>query len=55
MNHLPFIAGAYGVTAVVMAAIVAWVLFDGRSLTRRLEELAARGVKRRSAGATSRK
>jgi heme exporter protein D len=48
MDHFWFIAGAYGVSALVMAALVAWVVLDGRSLARRLKALDARGIRRRS-------
>jgi heme exporter protein D len=47
MNHLPFIAGSYAAAAIVMAALVAWIGLDHRSLTRRLRELEARGIRRR--------
>jgi heme exporter protein D len=50
VNHLPFIAGAYGVTVIVMTAIVGWLLWDGRAVTRQLDALAARGIRRRSEG-----
>ncbi len=33
----------------MMAAAIAWLVVDGRQLERRLADLAARGVKRRSA------
>jgi heme exporter protein D len=49
MNHLGFIAAAYGVTTIVLVAMVAWLVLDGRAVTRRLSELDARGVRRRSA------
>jgi heme exporter protein D len=53
MDHFWFITGAYVISALVMAALVAWVVLDGRSLTRRLRDLEARGIRRRSqAGAT---
>ena len=47
--HAGFIIAAYAVTAVVLAAMVGWILLDGRLLKRRLDELEARGVRRRSA------
>jgi heme exporter protein D len=46
--HASFIWTAYGMVAVVIAALVAWLVIDGREQERRLSELAARGVKRRS-------
>ena len=49
-GHGAFIATAYGVTIVVLAGLVAWVVADGRAQRRRLADLEARGVDRRSAG-----
>jgi heme exporter protein D len=49
VSHIGFIAGAYIATALVLGALVAWVVFDGRAQRRRLAELEARGIKRRSA------
>ena len=48
--HVGFIAAAYAVTLVVLVALFAWVVQDGRMQQRRLADLEARGVKRRSAG-----
>ncbi len=47
--HAAFIWSSYGVTVVVLAGLIAWLVLDGRAQERRLAELAARGVKRRSA------
>ncbi len=47
--HASFIWSAYGVVTVVLAAVIAWLVIDGREQQRRLDEFAARGVKRRSA------
>ncbi len=47
--HAAFIWSAYGVAAVVIAGLIAWLVFDGREQQRRLDALAARGVTRRSA------
>ena len=49
MTHVGYIATAYGVTVVVLAAMVLWLVVDGRRQARRLAELEARGVRRRSA------
>jgi heme exporter protein D len=48
-THTGFILAAYLATAVVLAAVTVWILVDGRSLRRRLAELEARGIRRRSA------
>jgi len=53
MTHAGFILGSYAVTLVVLVGLVAWVVIDGRVLKRRLAELEARGVRRRSAGGAS--
>ncbi|MBN8994160.1 MAG: heme exporter protein CcmD [Rhizobiales bacterium] len=47
--HGGFILAAYAVTAVVLAGMLLWMLLDGRAQKRRLAELEARGVRRRSA------
>lgn len=47
--HDGFIVAAYGVTAVVLVALVLWVAIDGRAQRRRLADLEARGITRRSA------
>jgi heme exporter protein D len=46
--HASFIWLAYGTVALVMGALIAWLVVDGREQERRLAALAARGVKRRS-------
>jgi heme exporter protein D len=47
--HASFIWSAYAVVAVVIGGLIAWLVVDGREQERRLQELAARGVRRRSA------
>ena len=47
--HASFILSAYGMVVVVIGALIAWLILDGREQERRLASLAARGVKRRSA------
>ena len=46
--HASFIWSAYGTVALVIGALIAWLVVDGREQERRLAALAARGVKRRS-------
>jgi heme exporter protein D len=46
--HAAFIWSAYGAVALVLAGLIAWLVLDGREQQRRLDDLAARGVKRRS-------
>ena len=50
MDHLGFILAAYLATFAVVAGLVGWTVVDGRALKRRLAELEARGVRRRSGG-----
>jgi heme exporter protein D len=40
---------AYGLTALVMAALIVWVILDGRRHAKTLADLEARGIRRRSA------
>jgi len=46
--HASFIVAAYACAAVVVLAMIAWVLADYDAQRRRLAELEARGVTRRS-------
>jgi heme exporter protein D len=48
-GHTGFIAAAYLTTAVVLVALVFWIVVDGRTQRRRLADLDARGIRRRSA------
>jgi heme exporter protein D len=48
-GHAGFIVAAYAVTAVVLVALVLWLVLDGRAQRRRLAVLEARGIRRRSA------
>lgn len=48
MTHVFFVAAAYGVTIVVLCALVGWVLLDQRARLRELAELERAGVRRRS-------
>jgi heme exporter protein D len=52
MNHDGFIIAAYLVTLVVLIGLVLWIILDGRAQKRKLADLEARGVKRRSARST---
>jgi heme exporter protein D len=46
--HAGFIWASYLIVAAVLALLVAWLVIDGRRLQRLLDELEARGVRRRS-------
>ncbi len=46
--HAAFIWAAYATVAVVLAALVGWLVLDGRRQQNLVDELEARGVRRRS-------
>jgi heme exporter protein D len=50
--HAAFIWTAYAITALVLAGLIVWLVAEGRTLKARLDELAARGITRRSEGAS---
>lgn len=47
--QLGFVYASYGVAALVIAGLIAWLVVDGKRHAARLADLEARGVKRRSA------
>lgn len=47
--HASFIWSSYVIVTLVIGGVIAWLVMDGRAQERRLADLAARGVKRRSA------
>jgi len=47
--HAGFILAAYAVSAVIVLAVVGWILADGVLLRRQMRDLEARGIRRRSA------
>jgi heme exporter protein D len=49
--HAAFIWASYAVATAVLAALIGWLILDGRRQQQLIDELEARGVKRRS-GAT---
>ncbi len=46
--HADFIIAAYGVTAFVVATLIAWVVLDHSAQRRALGDLEERGIARRS-------
>ena len=50
MTENEFVFAAYAVTALALAALVAWVVLDQRARRKELAELEAMGIRRRSAG-----
>ncbi len=49
INHVGFIAAAYAAAIVASPGLSAWVMIDYRLLRRRLLDLDAQGIARRSA------
>jgi heme exporter protein D len=47
-NHAGFIIASYGLTVLVIVVLFVWIVADGRSQRRQLDDLEARGVRRRS-------
>jgi heme exporter protein D len=48
--HAGFVIAAYLLAALVLIAMIAWTIVDGRAQRRRIADLEARGIRRRSAG-----
>ena len=46
--HALYVAAAYAASALVLAALIGWILLDGRARKRDLAELEAEGIRRRS-------
>jgi heme exporter protein D len=46
--HATFIWAAYGTVALALGALAAWLVLDGRRQQQLVDELEARGVRRRS-------
>jgi heme exporter protein D len=49
MDHPWFVATAYGISAIVIAGLILWILLDGRARRRDIAALEAGGARRRSA------
>ncbi|MCB1510141.1 MAG: heme exporter protein CcmD [Hyphomicrobiaceae bacterium] len=47
-KHAVFIWSSYGIVVIVIAALIGWLVWDGRRQAQRLADLQARGVTRRS-------
>jgi len=46
--HAAYIWASYAVVAIVLAALIGWLVFDGRRQQTLLADLEARGARRRS-------
>ncbi|MCO6180436.1 heme exporter protein CcmD [Ciceribacter sp. RN22] len=53
MSHDFYIYVSYGVSGLVILALIGWVWLDGRARQRELKALEAAGVRRRSATGAS--
>jgi heme exporter protein D len=51
--HAAFIWAAYAVVAAVLVGLVAWLVLDGRRQQHLVDELEARGIRRRSQRSSS--
>ena len=51
--HAAFIVTAYAAAVVIIGGLIAWVLLDRRAQLRKLADLEARGMTRRSGPARS--
>lgn len=48
MTHTLYVAAAYGISALTLAALAAWILLDQAGRRRDLAELERRGIRRRA-------
>jgi heme exporter protein D len=48
MTHTAYVLASYGIAAATVAALIAWVLVDGRARRRELQALDEAGIRRRS-------
>jgi heme exporter protein D len=46
--HAAFIWASYAIYAVVLVALIGWLVWDGARIKQQLSDLEARGVSRRS-------
>lgn len=54
-DHAGFIWMAYGVSALVLTGLIAWIRIDARRQLNLLADLEAKGIRRRSARSASAK
>jgi heme exporter protein CcmD len=53
MDHVLFITWSYIGVAVLVLALIGYVIWDARQVQRRLKALEAQGIRRRSARSTT--
>lgn len=46
--HALYVTAAYGISAVVIAALIVWIVADRRARQREMADLEAAGLRRRS-------
>ena len=51
MTHIGYIVAAYLAAVLVIGGLTIWIMMDNRAQQRKLKQLDADGVRRRSAGA----
>lgn len=49
MSHLAYVAAAYAISALAIAALAGWIVLDQAARRREFDALEKRGVRRRSA------
>ena len=54
MTHAAYVIAAYGISALAIAGLAAWILLDQRARRRELADLERRGIRRRSAARPAR-
>ncbi len=53
MTHAFYIYSAWGISAIVLAFTIGYILFESARLQRELKRLEAQGIRRRSAESSS--
>lgn len=48
MSHAFYIGMSYGLTGLIVAALIGWIVLDGRARKREMAQLEASGVRRRA-------
>lgn len=48
MNHLAYVLISYGVSVLVLGAMIIWILLDQRTLKAEMQRLEQQGIRRRS-------
>ncbi|KXG85467.1 heme exporter protein CcmD [Agrobacterium bohemicum] len=47
MSHAFYIGMSYGLTGLIVAILIGWIMMDGRARQREMAELEASGIRRR--------